>query len=301
MSKNRYTHAIDSIKVPQDAIDRALDAVYDNTPELKIEVVRTQSHGKFRLVPAVAAVLAAVILAGGAALGIALKPQNSFYITANAAEINSVDEVRIGELKSNNNAVRIAFDSPDKVYYLAQCKTAAFPVICNGNNIDKITYAIDGNGYLAVRENAQGVSDLEYVPDVPDDYYEAEKYPYNIADTEDYSIKVKSFSQSYETQSETTAMLGLFAFDENAEYCRRFSSEIQFDNESGEYHQGKDFDFEDMYYNLFRQNNYSVDITVTFKDSSTQTKTLLLGIEKAESNETEERTPLVITAKLVEK
>lgn len=304
MSKSTYTHLMDSIKASDSAVENAVYAIYNKENKNDVLTFKPKRKAYIRLIPITAMMLVVLLVVGVFSVFIGLNSENSFVINVGAAEVNSLTNVEIGELKDKNNALRLCFDTPDKVNYMIQCKTLDFPIVCTGNNIEKINYKINGNGYFAILGNAQGVIDKVYVESKPVSYEEAQKYPYDIAVTEEYTEKVLSFTVDYNNQSESMAIIGLYTIDDNSEYCEAYNASIYYDKQSDSYIQGKNFDYADMYYSIFSQGNNSVDITVTYKNGTTETKTVKLSLEKVqkpyESGEEGEYTSLVAHGTIIQ-
>ncbi len=313
MNKNRYTKLFDSIKADENAVRNAVDGIYEKE-HVEVSKPEKQKSVRFRFVPVVAVALVFVILLGVFIFPMSPKTDNSFVVKAGASEINSIDSVEIGELKGDNNALRLCFDDDNNVCYIAQCKVVSFPVMCSGNNIEKITYEVKGNGYFALLSDVQGVSDIECVEKVPASYNEEQKYPYNLADTGDYSDKALAYTVDYDAQNEYIAKLCLYTVDDGSKYCEIYNENMYYEESDGSFVHGKDFDYELMYLDIFTDgdygidvvnySDYSIEITATFDDGTHQTKTVNLGIEKTEkpyeSDEEGEYTTLNIYAKLGE-
>ncbi len=311
MNKNRYVNLFDSIKADDNAVRNAVDGIYE--VESKEDFNSQKRSMKFKFAPIIATALVCFFLLGLFVFPNEMKADNSFVVKAGASEINSIDSVEIGELKGSNNALRICFDENNKADYIAKCKVVDFPIKCSGNNIKKISYKVNGNGYFALLSDVQGVSDIEYVEDVPSTFEEAERYPYDLADTGKYSEKALSFTIDYEAQNDLIAKLCLFTVDDSGKYCNLYNENIYFENSDGSFVHGKDFDYEQMYFELFTDDDafdvinysdYNVDVTVTFEDGTKETKTLNLGLEKTkkpyENGEDGEYTALNVHTKVSE-
>lgn len=313
MNKNRYTKLFDRIKADDDAVRNAVDSIYEKETT-DVDEFKLKRSMNLKFVHAVAVALVFVLVLGVYSLPITPKADNCFVVKAGASEINSIGSVEIGELKGENNAIRICFDDSDKVSYLAQCKVVNFPVMCMGDNIEKVTYKVKGNGYFALHRDVQGVSDVKYVEKAPTSYEEEQKYPYDLADTGDYTKKALAYTVDYDAQNEAVAKLCLYTVDDGDKYCDSYSETIYFEKSDGSFVHGKDFDYEMMYLDIFTDGKYSVDainysdysveITATFEDGTQESKTVNLGLEKTKKNydsgEDGEYTVLNVHAKLSE-
>ncbi len=302
MSKKTYKQLMDNIKVTDEVVDKAVESIY--CENCNIVAFRTKNNKKLAFVSTAVVALFALILVGIFSIATNTSLENSFIINVGASEINSFNAVEIGELKGSNNAYRMLFNSPKDTFYIAQSKITSFPIMCKGNNIDKINYEIIGDGYFALSNVSDGITDKVYVPEKPDSFDEAEKYVYNIANTGKYTEKVLSFTVDYESQSENTAILGLYTIDDDGEYVAEYNDKVYYDEKTKSYIQGKDLDYTDMYYNIFNKSNHSVKITVTFEDGTTEIKTLNLSLEKLkksyESGEKGEYIDLKLKANIAE-
>lgn len=310
MSKNRYVRLFNNIKADDNAVKRAVDSIYE-TENAEVFELEKKKSVNLRFVPILATSLVFVIILGLFIFPMTPKANNSFVIKAGASQINSIDDVEIGELMGENNALRISFDESDKANCLTQCKVVSFPVVCSGNNIDKVTYKVNGNGYFALLGDVEGVSGMVYVEEEPTSFEKAQKYPYNLADTGEYTEKVKEFTVDYEAQNESLSKLCLYTVDDNGKYCDLYNENICFEKSDGSFVHGKDLDYEQMYFELFTDgdgfdvinySDYYVDVTVTFEDGTKETKIVNLGLEKTkklyENGEDGEYTSLNIHAKL---
>ena len=91
----------------------------------------------------------------------------------------------------------------------------------------------------------------------------------------------------------------VLASEDNGEYCEKYNaSAVETDDGTA---RGKNFDYQQMYYDLFSAGDYSIEITAKFNDGTTQTKTVNLVIEKADKEiYSEQGSTLTVSAKLAE-
>ncbi len=311
MNKKRYVKLFDGIKADENVVRNAVNGIYEAESQESLNVKGSSIH--FRFIPITATALVCVLLLGLFVFPKEMKADNSFVLKAGASEMNSIDSVEIGELKGSNNALRICLDDNIKANYIVQSKVVDFPIQCSGNNIEKITYTVSGNGYFALLSDMQGVSAIEYVEDVPSTFEEVQRYPYDLADTGKYSEKALSFTIDYEAQNDSIAKLCLYTVDNSGKYCDLYNENIYFEKSDGSFVHGKDFDYEQMYFELFTDgegfdvinySDYNIDVTVAFIDGTKETITLNLGLEKTkkpyESGEDGEYTALNLHAKVSE-
>lgn len=309
MNKKRYVKLFDSIKADENVVRNAVNGIYEAESQESLNVKGSSMH--FRFIPIIATALVCIMLLGLFVIPKEMQVDNSFVLKAGALEMNTIDSVKIGELKGSNNALRICFDDNNKANYIVQSKVVDFPILCSGNNIEKITYTVSGNGYFALLSDVQGVSVVEYVEGVPSTFEEVQRYPYDLADTEKYSKKVISFTIDYDAQNDSIAKLCLYTVDNSGKYCDLYNENIYFEKSDGSFVHGKDFDYEQMYFELFTDgegfdvinySDYNIDVTVTFIDGTKETITINLGLEKTkkpyESGEDGEYTSLNVHSKV---
>ena len=309
MNKKRYVKLFDSIKADENVVRNAVNGIYEAESQESLNVKGSSMH--FRFIPIIATALVCIILLGLFVIPKEMQVDNSFVLKAGASEMNTIDSVKIGELKGSNNALRICFDDNNKANYIVQSKVVDFPILCSGNNIEKITYTVSGNGYFALLSDVQGVSVVEYVEGVPSTFEEVQRYPYDLADTGKYSKKVLSFTIDYDAQNDSIAKLCLYTVDNSGKYCDLYNENIYFEKSDGSFVHGKDFDYEQMYFELFTDgegfdvinySDYNIDVTVAFIDGTKETITLNLGLEKTkksyESGEDGEYTSLNVHSKV---
>lgn len=313
MSKNNYVALFDSIKTDEKALRRAVDSIYEKEQEVESKSSK-HKNVNMSFVPVVAATMTFILILGVFIFPISSKMSNSFVVKAGASEINSIANVEIGELKGENNAMRICFDEANNVSYIAQCKVVSFPVMCTGNNIEKVRYKVNGDGYFALISNVQGVSDVEYIEDIPASYDEEQKYPYVLADMGAYENKALAYTVDYDAQNETIAKLGLYTIDDGGKYCDLYNESIYIEKSDDSFVHGKEFDYEMMYLDIFTDGNYgtdkvnysdySIEVTAIFEDGTQESKIVNLGIQQEnktyESDEDGEYTALKVFAKLSE-
>ncbi|MBQ9673702.1 MAG: hypothetical protein IJV39_03655 [Ruminococcus sp.] len=139
MRKNIYTETMDSIKVPEQSINKALRAVREKKIEQKENVIMISRKLKFTGM--MAASLAVVVAIGGAfsLYGTPTKNDgksgNSFVISAYAAEITKNNTAKAN--LSDKGAVSISEGDNDEIGY-----NTAFPLNCKGKNVKSVTYTV---------------------------------------------------------------------------------------------------------------------------------------------------------------
>lgn len=290
MNEKHYVQFISEVKASETTVDKAVDAIYNSN-----NVRRTKENKSWGMrsfgIAATAAVLCLVFILGFVFYPFSENDKNSFVISAGAQELNTYSLTELGELKCEFNSLGIGFDDNNQVTALTMCEYLSFPVSCSGENIEKITYTINGKGFFFLPDSATEISDKVFFENPP------APFPYEHSDyAECYREKVVSFSMNGQRQN-PNLLLGLYIGDfDGGEYCQEYAV-----NYSDDFSYGKNFDYQQMYYELFNEDDYSVDVTATFADGSTSTKTMDLIIEKREESVgLEQKTCLIISAKLAE-
>lgn len=144
MRNNIYTRTVREIKAPEEAVNKMLETARNSKNKEKILDMK-----KFRKA-VIAASLAAVLTLGGI-FGISKiatpKAENSFVMTVNAAEINDKNFTAVGNLPYSRPA------------YNESRANAGFNVdfmnVIQGENIEEITYSINGGAFIITDEYAK--------------------------------------------------------------------------------------------------------------------------------------------------
>lgn len=297
MNNNEYTQFMSKVTVPSDAVQKAVDRIYEEKKSAIITQFKPRGKRHFGLAVAAAA-LCLVVLSGVVFFPFGGGAENNFVITAGATEINSYELVELGELKCESNSQGICINEENQVTSITMCEWLDFPISCTGENVESITYKMYGNGFFSLPVSSANIRDRVLFEN------SAEFAPYDklhlqgINDAYDYKEKLSSFTADYLYQNQAF-VLCLYTSDNNGPYCEKYNLTAQ-KTEDGISH-GKDFDYQQMYYDLFSADDYSVEITANFKDGTSQTKVVDLVIEKTDRQSEYEFTPsLIISAKLAQ-
>lgn len=150
MRKNIYTQAVDSIKAPDRAVSKMLEAARGFDKKEKIINMKKLRYG------VIAASLAAVLALGGVFGLSQISPKsdnavtspktNSFIMTVNAAEINDKDFTTIGSLPYSRFSAASRANAGFNVDFMNQIK---------GDNIESITYSIKGGAFIITDEYSE--------------------------------------------------------------------------------------------------------------------------------------------------
>lgn len=296
MNEKNYNRFISEIKAPHSAVEKAVEGIYNGDTSTAVREYKQSRRGYFGV--AAAAVLCLVILAGVMCYPFGTGADNSFVINAGAAEVNSYELVKLGELNCESNSQGICINEDNQVTSITMCKWLDFPINCSGETIESVTYKINGKGFFALPVSATNICDRVIFEN------SAEIAPYDmihlqgVNETYDYKEKLTSFTADYLYQNQG-AQLCLYISESEGPYCLEYNSTFV-DTEVGIAH-GKGFDYQQMYYDLFSAGDYSIEITAKFNDGTTQTKTVNLVIEKADKEiYSEQGTTLTVSAKLAE-
>lgn len=292
----RYNEFMSTVKATESAVEKAVDCMYHSDTTATSEY-KPKRRGYFSVV-ATAAVLCLVLLAGFMFYPFGKGAENVFVISAGAAELNSYELVKLGELNCESNSQGICINEDNQVTSITMCKWLDFPINCSGETIESVTYKINGKGFFALPVSATNICDRVIFEN------SAEIAPYDmihlqgVNETYDYKEKLTSFTADYLYQNQG-AQLCLYISESEGTYCLEYNSTFV-DTEVGIAH-GKGFDYQQMYYDLFSAGDYSIEITAKFNDGTTQTKTVNLVIEKADKEiYSEQGTTLTVSAKLAE-
>lgn len=283
-----YKQAMNDLHVPQESLDRALDRIYD-VPQENAPALPPQKRRSLKWAGAVAAVLAVAMVCGGIALaGRGQSGANGFVVKANAAALGT-SYVTLGAMERDNSPHGYSFDENHNVSYMAIEQGVRFDVTCEGENIDAVEYKINGRGYFAFDGGTDGVTVTEGVPQT-----DAEQNPY-------FGYDGSSYALAYRTDGKANAAphLVLYVEDFGGSYCREF---LRFDAATGTWVTGKGVDYDRWFYEMFTSDadGCSVDITVTYKDGATETKTVTfaLSLEERPNEDGGSHTAAVLSAKL---
>lgn len=298
MNEKRYSEFMSEIKAPDDTVDKAVEAMYNSiTPQVQ-NVTFKPKHRGYRSIAAMAAVMCLVMLAGVLFYPFGSKGDNIFAINVGAAEVNSYELTKPGEMNCKSNSLGLGFNEENEVISITAGEILDFSVECTGEKIEKLTYELQGDGFFYLPQ---------YSPQVYDKVYFEESsvlLPYvntSVQYTDGgkvYLEKVRSFTTDYSNQ-ETGAKLYLYSSDDNGYYCEKYNDTLAKESDGNAY--GKGFDHQQMYYDMFSSADHLVKITATFEDGTTLTKTLELVIEKADTQSyTDNHSTLIVSAKIAE-
>ncbi len=297
MNEKKYAQFMSTVKAPDSAVEKAVVGIYNSDTSTTVREYKPRPRGYFG-VAATAAVLCLVILAGVMFYPFGTGADNSFVINAGAAEINSYELTKLGELKCEFNSIGVAIDEDNQATAITMCEWLDFPITCTGENIEAVTYKVQGKGFFAISDTAEIVYDKEYFEE------SAEIAPYDKIHltgnngVHNYGEKLISYTADYLFQNQGV-LLCLYISEDNGKYCQMYNS-TAFDTDNGTA-LGKDFDYQQMYYELFSAGDYTIEITARFNDGTTQTKTVDLIIEKTDKADyAEKSSTLTISARLAE-
>lgn len=297
MNEKRYAQFMSGIKAPDSAVEKAVEGMY-NSDALTASVERKPRHRGYIGVAATAAVLCLVLLLGVVCYPFGANGENTFVINAGAAELNSYELIKLGELECEFDSLGIGFNEENEANSITMCEWLDFPITCAGEDIDTVTYKVQGKGFFTISDTAANIYDKEPFES------STELMPYDkihlsgLNGVHYYGEKLSSFTADYMYQNQGV-LLCLYTSEDNGKYCQQYNASA-FDTDDG-VARGKDLDYQQMYYELFSADDYSIEITVRFTDGATLTKTVDLVIEKTdETNYSEQGTTLTVSARLAE-
>ncbi len=294
MNEKRYTQFMSTVKAPDSAVEKAVKGMYDSNKLTAVREHRQRPKG-FLGVAATAAVLCLVLLAGVMFYPFGGSAENVFSINVGAAELNSYELARLGELKCEFNSLGLGFDENNNAISFSMCEWLDFPITCTGENIEAVTYKAQGKGFFVVNDDTN-IYNKEEALTVAAPYDKLHLSEVN--GVHNYGESLSSFTTDYLHQNQET-LLCLYASEDNGKYCQEYNSTV-FDTEDGTA-RGKGFDYQQMYYDLFSAGDYSIEITARFEDGTSLTKTVDLVIEKSDEKVySEQGTTLTVSARLAE-
>lgn len=270
MRKNLYTKTIDSFNISQSAILETLQTL--NTK-------KAQKKSPYAVKVAVVVCIAVIVAVGGILADVlSQKNTNSFILTANAQQMNTATYTHLGILSGNNSSTVAEIDTEtQKWLYMNIERIVDFPVIADGENIVKTNFRFNGNGYFLLSDNAE-ISDKEFVVSKSSWQGNPDHYPYT-QEEENYPEKVYSYSLSPTTTANQYVKLALFVQDEKGKYCQKADMLRQYDEQEKVGSASTKY-FNQWFWEMFQEysNNYSIDVTVTYKDGSTETKKIVFEV-----------------------
>lgn len=297
MNKNEYTHFMSKVKAPSGAVEKAVEGIYEEKKSATITEFKPRGKRGFGLALA-AAVLCLVLLSGVVFFPFGGGTENNFVITAGAKEINNYELTKLGELKCELDSYGIIFNEKNRAICITMCQWLDFPISCTGENVESVTYKMQGKGCFAIPKTATNITEKVSFMDSKEIAPQDKVHLQGVNDAHSYGENLSSFTTDYLYQNQAF-VLCLYTSDNNGPYCEKYNLTAQ-KTEDGISH-GKDFDYQQMYYDLFSADDYSVEITANFKDGTSQTKVVDLVIEKTDRQSEYEFTPsLTISAKLAE-
>lgn len=293
MNEKRYVDFMSRIKASDSAVEKAVEGIYLSGAEQKNSCHTPKIWRCFR-VAVTASVLCFILLAGLILNPFDSEKENVLFINAGAAEINTFEPIKLGELKCEFNSFGVAFNEKNEATHIAMLEWLEFPITCSGADIETITYTAKGKMFFHLSNNATMIYDKQCME--PSDVMLL--FPYRSIGSMgyEYEEKLSSFTTNSIGQNQKI-LLCLYISEENGPYCKKYNSVTN--NDMLELDDR--FDYQQMYYELFNDGGYSVEITVKFGNGSVQTKVLDLVVEKtAKENNSKYNSSLVISAKLAQ-
>lgn len=157
MNENRYTRTVDSIKAPEESVQKMLETVHSYEKKEKIIYMST-------LKKSVIAASLAIALVLGAVFGIpALSPKsNPFTLTVNAAEVNENEFTAVGTL----DTIAGDWDVDQETGEVIMTEFFEFNVKAEGENIDHVLYTVKNGNFGTNAENEYDYSETLYQSDI---------------------------------------------------------------------------------------------------------------------------------------
>lgn len=288
--ENHYKSALDKIKLSKSQRDRAKCLFYEANMDYEERRNHMRIKSLFKPMAAVAAGLAIVVAANlaipvlhnnygnvsddassGANNVLASVAENYFTVTAYAKELTKTGKVYSDDYRSQGYAICSADNDKKGISFAFD-----FPVECEGENIDTITYAIERGAFQISNPEGQSIvsegEELERKLNVPGRVAGGIKH--------EQCTQYKSFTVSYENQTNDKTCIDIvdtssaWSSERRAAY-EKFGYSI-IDSSLKKEKEVCDFLVEDM----------GITCTVKYKDGTTETKNILVSNEIAKLSET---------------
>ncbi len=281
-----YKNTMDSIKISDDAVEKAVKNLKQPDVIGKTIEVKKPKYRIFKPIGAVAAVLA-LIIGAGAIFNLGNMPDkganNSFFITANAASTDD-EPVKITNEFTTIGTITPSIESNASTsIVLSSLKVVAdINFNCVGNNVKTVTYKVkngDSDGVICLFDYNTKVVDYGKVKKMFQNGYSGAmkngvygRYLYYDYATFDYDNQLDpddgaQIAVGYKPTSTKEAIK-----------MQSFLNEINdMDHKSSDMNLKEVKErIKEFYQTVFR--NTEVVVTATYKDGSTESKTLKLGI-----------------------
>lgn len=277
MKKNIYTEGIDKIKASDELIQKGIESIREYETRGEVINLKSAKAKKIWIKPlsVIAASLAIIIgLNSISFFSMDESVKNPFVLTANAEELNNEAYIRIGKLDYNNYSTYWRHISSETGYRLGFFDVNFdLNLECVGENIESVTYS-SGNSRIYFKEeevwhgfsanfNAESIeahkSDTAYFEwyNEEDTYtFDYDKQPYRVnegVDSEENTPLSLAFSTET-AEDEDISIMGPDGYEMLQAFIKAFNRYAE---------------------------NLSVDITATYTDGSTLTKTLKFKCEES--------------------
>lgn len=282
MKKNIYTEGIDKIKASDELIQKGIESIKEYEARGEVINLNSAKAKKIWIKPLCVIAASLAIIIGLNSIGIFSKAEsvkNPFVLTANAEELNNEAYIRIGKLDYNNYSTYWRHISPETGYRLGFFDVNFdLNLECVGENIESVTYS-SGNSRIYFKEeevwhgfsanfSAESIeahkSDTAYFDwyNEEDTYtFDYDKQPYMVNEGVDSEVENTPLSVAFSTETaedEDISIMGPDGYEMSRAFIKAFNRYAE---------------------------NLSVDITATYTDGSTLTKTLKFKCEVLEDEE----------------
>lgn len=335
MIKNRYTRTIDTMKISDKALNKALQNVRNNDRTREIEYTAKRT---WKLTSAAAVCMAAVIAVGGilwsvnrndVTSGIFEKQlpeiKNSFIVLANSRKLTADSEVTIGEFYGTNSYqigyitensgeydnMRSHKDVP--IDYFQVGVTLQIPIHCEGENIESVTYSVENyvgecesinqrkecfDMYLYTDESYDGIIDSNATKE----FRKGKGLGGGINAGTSFTCAYDNQPVGYEMETNlekfkhrTSKLLLPIEFCVRNEKYPEITPSEYFSFSSNK----DEFSTKEIFYDAFTEyyDSLKIDITANFTNGTSQTKTVQLLCDTVETGDNVSRSINVINIK----
>lgn len=287
MDKNLYTDTMDSIRISDEAVEKAIKNIKQPDAVGKVIEMKNKKHRFVKPIGAVAAALA-LIVGAGAIFNLGSMPEqgaaNSFFITANAATTDGEPAEITEEFTTIGTVTPYVVSYGSTSLILNELTVNAdLNLSCSGTNIETITYKVtngDSDGAVCLFDYNTKVVDYGK----RNEWFHGGKSSLMINNVYGNYLYYDYATFNYDNQliPDDNARIAVYYEPASIEEATEMQSFL--DEVNGISHKSLDMNLKDVkerikefYQIVFR--NTEVVVTAAYKDGSIESKTLKLGID----------------------
>lgn len=292
MIKNKYTKTVDTLKISDEALEKAVRNVRAKDFSGKVITMKEKkSRRSLRAIPTAAACLAAVVAVGGIFWTVNRSEgvENSFTLSVNAEEINGDTNVIIPDLGFSSAGYGWYDDEDGAIAEISCHKTVQFPVVCEGNNIESVTYSVEAyteenpEMFFIIYDKFDGIIEQNADESWENKGTEIPNMTLSTAYTVDYNNQPTAdmFGVKENGYVADPVQLAIYFVDRNEKFPNLTVEQF----ESMGFNTANDREYTNFFFDVLRTmlddntNKMKIDVTANFTDGTSQTKTIQLGCE----------------------